>query len=79
MVRTIVCDSFGEITAEIEVDGAVLAGALRSDNAEAVLRCAVLMAMSSLTEGGMWPAAALESMAVFMEDMRHRLTQPHLM
>ncbi len=79
MVRTILCDSFGEITAEIEADGPVMAGALRSDSAETVLRCAVLMAMSSLAEGGVWPAAALETMAVFMEDMRHRLTQQHLM
>jgi len=78
MVRMIVCDSFGEITAEIEADGPIMAGALRSDRAESVLRCAVLMAMSSLAEGGMWPAAALESMAVFMEDMRNRLEQEHL-
>jgi hypothetical protein len=78
MVRMIVCDSFGEITAEIEASGPVMAGALCSERAEPVIRCAMLMAMSSLAEGGMWPTAALESMAVFMEDMRARLEQQHL-
>ncbi len=78
MVRLIVCDSFGEITAEVEAFGPVMADALRSERAESVIRCAMLMAMSSLAEGGMWPAAALESMAVFMEDMRARLEQRHL-
>ena len=79
MVRLIVCDSFGEITAEVEANGPVMAGALRSERAESVIRCAMLMAMSSLAEGGMWPSAALENMAVFMEDMRARLEQEHLM
>lgn len=79
MVRMIICDSHGEITAEIEAAGPVMTGALRSDRAESVIRCAMLMAMSSLAEGGMWPAAALENMAVFMEDMRFRLEQKHLM
>lgn len=78
MVRLIVCDSYGEITAEVEASGPVMADALRSERAESVIRCAMLMAMSSLAEGGMWPAAALESMAVFMEDMRVRLEQRHL-
>ena len=78
MVRLIVCDSFGEITAEIEACGPVMASALSSERAEPVIRCAMLMAMSSLAEGGMWPSAALESMAVFMEDMRARLEKRHL-
>jgi len=78
MTRLLICDAHGEITAEIEAVGPVMASALHSEEAENVLRCAVLMAMSSLAEGGMWPTAALESMAVFMEDMRAHLMQPHL-
>lgn len=77
MARVLICDSMGEIRARIEARGPVMAGALRTDEAENVLRCAVLMAMTSLAEGGMWPAAALESMAVFMEDMRVYVRQEH--
>lgn len=77
MARLLICDSLGEIRARIEARGPVMAEALDTDEAESVLRCAVLMAMTSLAEGGMWPAAALESMAVFMEDMRIHVQQEH--
>jgi len=79
MFRLVVCDSFGEIRAEVEAQGPIMSGALRSEKAECVIRCAVLMAMSSLAEGGKWPTAALESMAVFMEDMRAHLQQKHIL
>lgn len=75
MARLLICDTLGEIRAKIEVRGHVMSEALDSEEAENVLRCAVLMAMSSLAEGGIWPAAALENMAVFMEDMRAYLQQ----
>jgi hypothetical protein len=73
MARLFVCDRQGSITADIDADGSVLRAALEDDQADAVMRCAVLMALSVLAQGGTWPAAALESMADFMSGMRQEL------
>ena len=73
MARLFVCDSQGSITADIEAGGPVLHAALEDDQADAVVRCAVLMALSALAKGGAWPTAALESMADFMSTMRQEV------
>ncbi len=73
MARLFVCDKKGAITADIEASGSVLRSALEDDQADAVVRCAVLMALSALVEGGSWPAAALAAMATFMAAMREEL------
>ena len=36
-------------------------------------RCAMLMALSTLLEGGDWPSEALESMSEFMTRMREEI------
>jgi hypothetical protein len=70
MARLFVCDAGGLVTADIEAAGAYLEDALEHELAESVIRCAMLMALSTLLEGGQWPSEALESMAEFMARMR---------
>jgi hypothetical protein len=76
MTRRFLCDSAGCITAEIEADSPVLAAALEHEKAESVVRCAVLMALSALAEGGAWPATVLQAMAVFMGRMKSEIDPP---
>ena len=73
MARLFVCDEQGAITADIEASGPVLHAALEDEQAESVMRCAVLMALSVLAEGGNWPTVALESMLDFMATMKHEV------
>ena len=70
MARLFVCDQQGVITADIEAAGTVLREALDHDQSDPVVRCAVLMALSALAEGGGWPTAVLECMSDFMDAMR---------
>lgn len=77
MARRFLCDSAGCITTEIEVDSPVLAAALEHEKAESVVRCAVLMALSALAEGGAWPATVLQAMAAFMSHMKNEIGSPH--
>lgn len=70
MARLFVCDAAGLVTADIEAAGVHLEDALDHELAEPVVRCAMLMALSTLLEGGEWPSAALESMSEFMTRMR---------
>ncbi len=78
MARMFVCDRQGAITADIEASGSVLRSALEHERADAVIRCAVLMAISALAGGGGWPSAALASMAEFMSAMRNELHSEQL-
>ena len=68
-----VCDNSGWLTADIEANGSVLRAALEDEQAEPVIRCAVLLAMSALAKGGTWPSAALQTMSALMERMRTEL------
>ena len=70
MARLFVADSTGWITVDVDATGPVLGGALDHEKAEAVVRCAVLMALSALAEGEGWPTAALRTMAAFMATMK---------
>ncbi len=78
MARLFVCDNYGKITADIEASGPVLRAALEGEQAECVVRCAVLMALSALAEGGDWPTAALESMSSFMASMKQEVRAAQL-
>jgi hypothetical protein len=73
MSRRNICDESGRFNLEVEVHGPVLEDAIDRSNAEEVLKCAVIMALSALAQDGPWPGAALESMSEFMTDMRTRL------
>jgi hypothetical protein len=79
MARLLVCDSSGRITADIETTGPVLGDALDHEQAECVVRCAMLMALSALAEGGGWPTAVLENMAAFMASMRSEVRAEQFM
>lgn len=73
MSRRSICSESGRFSLEVEVHGTVLEGAIDHSNAEEVIKCAVIMALSALAQDGPWPGAALESMSDFMTDMRTRL------
>jgi hypothetical protein len=79
MTRLLVGDEQGWITADVATSGATLEEALEHPQAEAVIRCAVLMALCALTEGGGWPEAALQCMCSFMEHMSQELRSTQLM
>jgi len=73
MSRRSISDKSGRFSLEVEVHGSVLESAIDHSNAEDVLRCAFLLALSVLAQDGPWPGAALESMSSFMTDMKSRL------
>ena len=79
MARLLVCDNSGRITADIETTGPVLGDALDHEQAECVVRCAMLMALSALAQGGGWPTAVLETMTAFMTSMRTEVGAAQLM
>lgn len=73
MSRRLISDESGRFNFEVEVHGTVLEGAIGHNNAEEVLKCALILALSVLAQDGPWPTAALESMSTFMTDMRTSL------
>jgi hypothetical protein len=79
MARLLVCDNSGNITVDVEAFGPILGAALEDEQAEPVVRCAVLMALSALAEGGGWPTAALQTLAEFMAGMKDEVRNMHLM
>ena len=78
MARLLVTDATGWITVDIDASGPVLGRALDHEKAEAVIRCAVLLALSALAEGDGWPAAALRTMAAFMATMKDEVYSTQL-
>jgi hypothetical protein len=79
MTRLLVGDEQGWITADVATNGPTLGEALAHPQAEAVIRCALLMALCALAEGGGWPEAALKNMCAFMERMSHEIRTTQLM
>ncbi len=77
MSRLFVCGN-GEITIDVDtVPG--LASAWEDERADALVRCAILMALSSLVQGGNWPTEAITSMIGFMERMKQEVALTKLM
>ena len=79
MARLFVCDNSGRFTVDIDVCGPVMVAALEHEKAEALIRCAMFMALSALIEGDRWPAALFQSMAGFMSSMRNDVCSQQLM
>ena len=79
MTRLLVTDDQGWITADVVTNGTALQAALEHPQAEAVIRCAVLMALCALAEGGGWPSAALQCISGFMTRMSEELRSTQLM
>lgn len=79
MARLFVTDTGGWITVDLEANGPILQEALEHEQAEPVVRCAVLMVLSALAEGGAWPTAVLQSMATFMAAMKSEMWNEQLM
>ena len=63
MSRRSISDDSGRFNFEVEVHGTVLEDAIDHNNAEEVLKCALILALSVLAQDGPWPTAALESMS----------------
>lgn len=78
MARLFVEDEQRWITADIATSGTTLEAALEHPQAEAVIRCALLMALCALVEGNGWPDTALQRMYAFMEHMSQELRSTQL-
>ncbi len=76
--RLLVRDEQGWITADITTSGNALRAALEHPQADAVVRCCLLMALCALAEGNGWPEAALRCMGDFMERMSQELRTTQL-
>lgn len=75
MSSRIISDPSGRFHLSVEVNDAVLEGAVDHNHAERVFKCAFLMALSALAQDGPWPDAVLESMSSFMVEMRTSLIE----
>jgi hypothetical protein len=64
---------------DVDVCGPVMAAALEHEKAEALIRCAIFMALSALVEGNTWPTTLFESMIGFMLSMRNEVRNRQLM
>jgi hypothetical protein len=73
MSRRSITDTRGRFSFHVEVHGTILEDAMGHDNAEDVLKCAFILALSVLAQDGPWPGAALHSMSSFMTEMRSTL------
>ena len=79
MAQLFIGDEQGWITADVATNGSALEAALEHPQAEAIIRCALLMVLSALAEGGAWPEIALERMCNFMALMSQELRGSQLM
>ena len=79
MDRLFVADDQGWITADIATSSPTLQAALEHEQAEAVIRCALLMVLCALAQGGGWPDAVLEQMSTFMAYMSREIRSEQLM
>ena len=79
MARLLLGDDSGWMTVDLEVNGPVLGTALEHRDAESIVRCAVMMALSALAAEDPWPGELLESMARFLSSMRNNVSGPQLM
>ena len=73
MTTRLIADTAGLFTCELQVHGAVLRAALEHEDAEELLRCALIVALSALAQDAPWPDRAMDSLASFMTHMRDRL------
>ncbi len=79
MARLLLDDDSGWMTVDLEVNGPVLGAALEHKDAEPIVRCALMMALSALAADGPWPRELLESMARFLSSMRNDVSSASLM
>ena len=73
MTQRTIRDRSGRFDISLEVYSEDLEPAIRHEDAEAVLRSAILLAFAVLMQSDRWPDEALRSMSSFMEDMRESL------
>jgi hypothetical protein len=75
MAQRLIADKGGRFAIDVSVHGLVLSAALEREDADEVLTCAMIAALSVLAQEGPWPDALLRSMWHFMAEMRHALRQ----
>ena len=78
MARLVLGDDGGWMTADIEVNGPVLGAALERKDAESIVRCAIMMALSALAADDAWPSELMQAMARFMSNMRNGMNSARL-
>lgn len=79
MTHLLLGDDSGWLTADIEVHGPVLGAALEHKDAEPIVRCAIMLALSVLAADDAWPSEFMQTMARFMSSMRNNVTSVQLM
>ena len=75
MMERCIRDRSGRFEISVSVHDEDLEDVVLHEDAEAVLRSAVLLAFAVLKQSERWPNEALRSMSSFMTDMRQRLLQ----
>ena len=73
MARHRVIDDGGRFSVQLEVRDPILQEAIQHENADDVIKCAMIIALSVLAQSGPWPGAALASMSSFMTEMKTSL------
>lgn len=73
MSQRSISDTRGRFSLHVEIHDRMLETAISHHNAEDVLKCAFILALSVLAQDGPWPGAALLSMSSFMDEMRATL------
>lgn len=70
-----ITDENGLFSCELQVSGPILEEAVGRSNAEDVLKCAVIVALSALAQDDPWPDTLLEVISTFMIEMRDELLE----
>ncbi|MGD9765884.1 MAG: hypothetical protein AB7V27_19515 [Candidatus Binatia bacterium] len=73
MTTRLIVDRAGLFTCEVEVNASVLRAALEHEQAENLLRCAMITALTALAQEGQWPERAMRALAHVMTEMRAQL------
>ena len=68
-----IADDNGLFCCEIEVSGPILEEAVQRHNADDVLKCAMIVALSALAQDDPWPDTLLEVISTLMIEMRDEL------
>jgi hypothetical protein len=70
MSNRLIADENGLFSCELQVSGPVLEDALEHENADDVILCAIIVALSALAQEDPWPDHLLDLISKFMTEMR---------
>lgn len=73
MTSRLIVGRAGVFTCEITVSSGALDASLAHAGAEGLFRCANIVALGALTQGGAWPDRVMRNLAELMSEMRAEL------